>query len=147
MANQEKQSGRNSVHASPEQVRYANVLFWGSWLAIAIMALTYLLYVAGIVEPYIPLKQVPEYWVLPADAYVHKGNIPTGWGWVSLLGNGDFLNFVGIVILAAMTAVCFLVTLLPAYLKKKDRIFAAIVVLEAAVLVLAASGILGGGGH
>ncbi len=133
--------------ASAEQVRYADMLFWGAWIAIAIMAVTYVIYLAGILVPHVPLSKIPEYWSQPVDTYVHEAHIPIGWGWVSLLGKGDFLNFIGLTILATMTILCFLVVLLPAYLKKKDWLFAAIVVLEVAVLVLAASGILGGGGH
>jgi len=134
-------------HASPEQVKYANMLFWGSWLAIGIMLITYAIYVGGIIEPYIPLNEIPKYWSSPVHEYVEKAAMPVGWGWTSLLGKGDFLNFIGITILAAMTAVCFLITLLPAYIKQKDWIFMGIVILEALVLTLAASGILGSGGH
>jgi len=130
-----------------EQVKYADLLFWGSWIAIAIMLATYTLYISGIVAPYVPMSEISQYWSQPVGHYVHEAQVPTGWGWTSLLGRGDFLNFVGVVILAFMTAVCFLVVLLPAYIKKKEWVFAGIVVLEILVLSLAASGILGSGGH
>lgn len=146
MENENK--GRSlDCEASAEQVRYADMLFWGAWIAIAIMVATYVIYVAGVIEPYIPLTKITEYWSQPVDTYVHKAHVPIGWGWVSLLGKGDFLNFIGLSILATMTILCFLVALLPAYVKKKEWLFVGVVVLEVAVLVLAASGILGGGGH
>jgi len=138
---------RAAGRPAPEQIRYANMVFWGAWISIAIMLLTYTVYVSGIIEPYIPLKQIPHYWSMPADAYTHEANVPVGWGWAVLIGHGDFLNFAGIVLLAAMTVICFLVALLPAYIKKKDWLFSAIVALEVTVLCLAASGIFGSGGH
>ncbi len=45
-----------------------------------------------------------------------------------------------------MTIVGFL-TLIPAYIRKKDWPFLVIVILEVLALMLAASGVLGTGGH
>jgi hypothetical protein len=132
--------------AAPEQVKYANLLFWGSWLAIAILLVTYFIYVAGVFDSYIPIHEIQYHWVKPVSQYVHDTGIPLGWGWATLLNKGDFLNFIGIVLLAGMTIICFL-TILPDYLKKKDIAFAIIVILEVLVLSLGASGLLGTGGH
>ena len=132
--------------APPEQVTYANLLFYGSWAAIAILIITFGVYVTGIFESYIPIDEVSQYWSMPVSQYVHEANIPTGWGWATLLGKGDFLNFIGIVLLAGMTIVCFVI-LFPFYLKQKDVPFMVIVVLEVLVLCLGASGLLGTGGH
>ncbi|MBU2490668.1 MAG: DUF1634 domain-containing protein [Proteobacteria bacterium] len=138
---------RKAGKASPEQIRYANMVFWGAWLAIAIMILTYTAYMTGAVKPFIPVEDISRYWAMPASEYIHESGAPTGWSWVALLGHGDYMNFLGIALLAVMTIVCFLGALLPAYIKKKDWIFSGIVILEVLVLTLAASGILGGGGH
>ena len=132
--------------APPEQVTYANLLFYGSWGAIAILVITFGVYVTGIFESYIPVNEVSQYWSMPVSQYVHEANIPTGWGWATLLGKGDFLNFIGIVLLAGMTIVCFVI-LFPFYLKQKDVPFMVIIVLEVLVLCLGASGLLGTGGH
>lgn len=129
-----------------EQIAYANLLFYGSWSALAIMTVTYLIYVFGIMEPHVPLQDLIQLWRQPVGTYLAKGNVPVGWGWVGLLGSGDFLNFIGIAILAGMTIVCF-IPLIPAYLAKKEPIFAAIAAAEVVVLALAASGIFGTGGH
>ena len=83
---------------------------------------------------------------MPVSQYVQEANIPTGWGWATLLGKGDFLNFIGIVLLAGMTIICFVI-LFPFYLKQKDVPYMVIVVLEVLVLCLGASGLLGTGGH
>ena len=131
---------------APEQVAYANLLFYGSWSAIAILVITYLIYISGIMGSYVPLEKITYYWSHPVHDYLTEMNVPTGWGWVGLLGHGDFLNFIGIVILAGMTIVCCL-RVLPFYLAAKDTVFAVIVVLEVVVLCLGASGIFGSGGH
>jgi len=137
----------DATHTPSEQEQYATLLFWGSWIAILIMFITYFIYVLGIIEPYIPLHEIAQYWSNPVHVYVEEAHAPTGWGWATLLGKGDFLNFIGIAILAAMTVVCFLICLLPAYFAKKQWFFVGIVLLEAVVLTVAASGILGSGGH
>lgn len=132
--------------AAPEQVRYADLLFYGCWIGIFLMIITYIVYLAGILEPHIPLKEIPQYWTMSVDHYLHEGNVPRGWGWVFLLNQGDFLNFLGIVLLAGMTIICYF-TLIPVYFKKKDWVVMFIAILEILVLALAASGILGAGGH
>jgi hypothetical protein len=132
--------------AAPEQVKYADLLFYGSWAAIAILLITYFVYVSGMLETHVPIDDLSQYWSRPVSEYVHEANIPLGWGWLSLIGKGDFLNFIGIVLLATMTIFCFL-TLLPTYLRNKDLPFVVIVILEVLVLCLGASGIFGTGGH
>jgi len=78
--------------------------------------------------------------------YLALGKVPQGWGWTVLIGKGDFLNFLGIVLLAGMTIICY-IPLIPVYLKRKEHIFAALAVAEIVVLLVAASGIVGGGAH
>ena len=41
--------------APPEQITYANLLFYGSWGAIAILLITFGVYVSGFFESYIPI--------------------------------------------------------------------------------------------
>jgi hypothetical protein len=132
--------------APPEQITYANLLFYGSWAAIAILVITFGIYVSGVFESYIPINEVSKYWSMPVSQYVHEASIPTGWGWTSLLDTGDFLNFIGIALLAGMTIICFIV-ILPYYIKQKDVAFIVLIILEVLVLSLGASGLLGTGGH
>ena len=72
--------------------------------------------------------------------------IPQGWGWLALIGKGDICNFVGIIILAGLTIVCF-AQLALSLARRKQWLLCVIAILEVLVLVLAASGILVGGGH
>lgn len=137
---------KESVYASPEQTAYADLLFWGCWLGLVIMLVTYFLYVFGIVTPHVPLEQMPKVWSESVSHYLKEGQVPTGWGWVSLLKKGDFLNFLGIVLLAGLSIICYL-RVIPSLFRKGDKVMGIIAVLEVLVLVLAASGIVGGGAH
>ncbi len=101
--------------------------------------------VFGILSPYLPLDQVPNYWGLKVDEYLHRANVEAGWACIGMLKYGDFLNFVGIAILAAVTIFCFL-SIVPILLRNGDRTYAILAVAEAIILSVAASGILGGGG-
>jgi hypothetical protein len=86
--------------APPEQITYANLLFYGSWAAIAVLIITFAIYVSGVLDSYVPINELAQYWSMPVKNYVHENSIPTGWGWATLLGKGDFLNFIGIALLA-----------------------------------------------
>ena len=57
------------------------------------------------------------------------------------MGYGDFLNFLGIAFLAAVTIICYL-SVIPTFLKKKDYVYATFALVEALILTLAASGLL-----
>ena len=129
-----------------EQILYASMLFYGCWGGLALMAITYLIYVFGVMDPHVSMETVTEVWSKPVHEYLTVGSVPVGWGWATLLNKGDFLNFLGIALLAGMTLVCY-IPLVIAYLKKKDLLFAAIAVAEILVLAFAASGIVGGGAH
>jgi hypothetical protein len=132
-----------------EQLLYAKVLEAGMYLGLLVLFVTFALYIFGIVTPAVPLDRVPGYWSQGVQEYLetvnrdwwHLEHPPTGWGWVLLLGKGDFLNFVGIATLAGVTIICYL-AIIPTLLRKRDRAYAVMSLLEAIVLALAASGIL-----
>jgi hypothetical protein len=131
---------------SKEQVIYANILVVGVWTGIALLFTTYFLYLSGILTPHVEISLIPELWGKGVNEYLELTHSPHGWGWIGLVTKGDFLNYVGFVLLAMMTVLCYLV-LLKGYLAKKDWIYATIAVLEVLVLLVAASGLLGSGGH
>ncbi|MDQ7033176.1 MAG: DUF1634 domain-containing protein [Desulfonauticus sp.] len=134
------------VKPLPHQITYANILFWGAWGGICLMTITYILYVFHIVSPHIDVNLVVQNWDKGIAQYRQITNSPQGWDWVLLLGKGDFLNFLGISLLALLTIVCYIVLFI-GYIKKKDKLYATIAFLEILVLSLAATGILGSGGH
>ena len=132
-----------------EQLLYARVLEIGMYIGLVILFITFGVYVTGIMTPAIPLEQVPNYWHLGVHDYLEAVNQnhlqlahpPTGWTWLTMLGKGDFLNFIGIAILGGITIICYL-AIVPTLLRKKDNAYVAMAVLEVVVLTLAASGIL-----
>lgn len=135
--------------AGAEQLLYAKILSAGMLLGLALLLTTFLLYISGIIAPAIPIEELPRLWTLSAHDYLqtinreflHREALVTGWGWVALLGKGDFLNFVGIALLAAVTIGCYL-GISPTLLRKKDWIYGTIALLEVIILALAASGIV-----
>jgi hypothetical protein len=136
----------NKLKATEEQLVYAKILDIGMKLGLLLIILTFLVYLSGILTPYIPVNDLPKYWSMPVHKYLEATGIHPGWAWLSLIGKGDFLNFIGIAFLAGITIICY-IPIIPIFLKKKDKVYAAIAVTEILVLVLAASGVLKSGGH
>jgi hypothetical protein len=132
-----------------EQILYAKVLAIGMFIGLVTLFITFGIYVSGILAPAVPLDQVPNYWNQGAHEYLeevnrnylHKEHLPTGWAWTTMLAKGDFLNFIGIAILAGVTIICYL-AIVPTLLRKKDSAYVTMAIVEALVLALAASGIL-----
>jgi len=134
------------IRPMPEQIIYANILGMGAYLGILIMVVTYILYVTGAIGAHIELETVVRNWHLNVQEFIQVTDSPQGWGWVALLGKGDYLNFLGMALLALLTIVCYLV-LLPGFVRRKDWTYFSICLAEVVVLSLAASGIFGSGGH
>lgn len=134
----------DSEIASPEQVAYANLLDLGMRVGLAWLVTAFAIYVIGIREPHIPLEDISRYWSMSVHDYLVAAQVPTGWGWLSLAGKSDFMCFLPIAFLSAITIACY-ARILPRLVAKRDRVYAAIAVAEIAVLALAASGILAGG--
>ena len=132
--------------ASEEQLIYANILNIGMWFGLAVLTISFLMYIFGVLPNFVPIDDLPKYWGMKAKDYIHLLHAPTGWGWVYSVGKGDYLNFVGIAILAGLTILCYL-AIIPTLARKKDRAYLIIAIVEVAVLVLAASGLLKTGGH
>ena len=127
-----------------EQLRYARLLDWGTNLGLVVLVLSFGAYVFGLVAPFVPLDQLARAWSQPVGTYLEMTASPTGWGWLALAQHGDIAGLVGIVILAGCSLICLL-ALVPMYLRRGDRAFAALCLAEVAVVALAASGWLSGG--
>jgi len=137
---------KESLKPSREQIIYANLLIIGVWAGIVILITTYTIYVTGILSSHVELSFIPTVWGKGVGEYLEITHSPHGWGWIPLLIKGDFLNYIGFALLALMTIFCYLV-LVRGYIRQKNWIFTAIALLEIVVLSVAASGILGSGGH
>jgi len=138
-------TGREGAIAE-EQLAYAGILDSGMKLGLLLLVATFVAYLSGVPSPHVPVADLPRYWTLPVKDYLAATGAPAGWGWVALLHRGDYLNFVGIAFLSGVTIVCYL-AILPIFLRRRDRAFAALAAAEVVVLALAASGLLAAGGH
>ena len=132
--------------ASEEQMAYARVLNVGMWLGLLILVITFIIYLSGVLPTFVPINDLPKYWGMRVHDFNHELHAPTGWGWAAMVGKGDYLNFIGIVILSGLTILCYLV-ILPILVRKKQTAYVIIAILEVLVLALAASGIMKVGGH
>ncbi len=135
-----------ALKATEEQVLYAKILNIGMLIGLAGLVVAFIIYCTGILEPLIPLEKVQSYWILSVYEYLEQSGIKAGWAWFGNLQFGDMLNFLPIAFLSLLTIVCY-IAILPGLIRKKDTAFVVIAVLEIIVLAVAASGILGTGGH
>jgi len=129
------------LKATPEQLLYARILEKGMYLGLLILLITYALYVFGIMDPYIPLDKLSNYWSLSVHDYLEHTGIKAGWAWLGMLNYGDFINFIGVALLAGVTIMCY-AAIVPTLLKSKDTAYAVLAVIEVIILSAAASGIL-----
>ena len=127
-----------------EQLRYARLLDWGTRLGLLVLVLSFAAYAFGLVSPHVPLERLPQLWAHPVAQYLQETQSPAGWGWLALVHRGDVVALVGIAILSGCSLVCLL-ALVPLYLRRGDRAFAALCLAEVVVVLLAASGWLSGG--
>jgi hypothetical protein len=126
---------------SPEQSAYARWLELGVRIGLAGLLAIFVLYIIGYPAPHVPLDALPRYWGLPANRYLAAVGVRPGWGWLQFVSKGDYLNFVGISFLISVTAICYL-RVLPVMWRKGDMICAGLVLLQVAVLLFAASGVV-----
>jgi hypothetical protein len=132
------------VDASEEQHEQD---IYARWLAAAVrlgfgaVAVSFVIYLSGVLAPGIPPSELPKYWGLSVGEYVKATGAPTGWHWVLRLKESDLLNLVGVAILCISTLACYL-RILPFFISRRERVFVAICVAEIVVLAVAMSGIV-----
>jgi hypothetical protein len=135
----------NPPATQAEALRYATLLEWGTRIGLVLLVFSFAAYVSGWYVPHVPLDRLPSLWGLPVNAFHEAARTPQSWDWQLILLHGDHANMVGIGVLAACSLPS-LMALVPLFLKQRNGIvYAAICVLEALVLVLAASGVLTSG--
>jgi hypothetical protein len=102
-------------------------------IAFTLLVATFALYVLGVLDPLVPTRELVRVWSLPVERYVAATGAPTGWGWLAVLGKGDYLNFIGIALLATITLICY-ARVVPAL----PPLHAALALIQIAVLLAAA---------
>ena len=123
------------------QQRYGAVLRRVCNLGLILLFLTFALYVLGIVKPLIPLEAMPQYWNLPLHEFLQQTGAPKGWQWFEQIRKADYLTFVGVIILAGVTGICYLVLLVD-FVKARKSLYSILVTAELLLIVLAASNFL-----
>mgnify|MGYP003395335012 CR=1 FL=1 len=118
-----------------EQLLYARWLDAGTRVGFAALLAAFVAYVSGVLPPYVPLETLPEVWGMPVAQYLQSTGAPEGWGWLSLVVRGDYLNLASIVLLALVSAVCY-ARVLVAMLARRERLQASM--MAAQLLVFAA---------
>lgn len=145
----EKLTVKMSTKATEEQLLYATILEKGMLIGLAMMFITFALYVFRILPSAVPLDEIAGYWSQPVHDYLvainnnflHLDHLPTGWSWIRLIRMGDFINFIPIAILSGVTIMCYL-AIVPGLFKRGDKAYAIMALAEAVILALAASGLL-----
>ena len=134
-------SNRQDNGTSDIEDLYAKILRIGVFIGLGMLIITYVLYMARIMTPAVELEDVVKLWHLSSREYLEKTGIPDGWGWLSFLRRGDYINYIGISILASISIFCY-IAVLPLFIKKKILIYSILVGLEIVTLVIAASGLV-----
>lgn len=124
-----------------QQLRYASLLEWGARIGLAVLTASFFAYASGLLPAHVPPENLPRLWSQPVGQYLAQTHSPTGWGLLPLLHRGDVLGLAGIVILAGCSVVGLL-ALVPMYAARRDKVFAALCLIEASVVLVAASGLL-----
>ena len=127
-----------------EQKLYARWLAHGSRAGLWLLIAFFLAYVFELLEPHVPMHELPALWSHPVEHYRALTGHPAGWDWLLHLGKGDYLNLLAIAVLALVSAVCY-ARIVPALWAQGERLQAGIAVAQVIVLLAAASGLLVGG--
>lgn len=122
-----------------EQLRYASVLAFGTYVGLAVLLLSFAAYVGGALPSLVPPQQLADLWGLSSTEYLRRSGAPDGWGWLGQLQHGDEAALLGIAILAGWSVLALL-AVLPLYAKRGDRAFVGLVLLQVAIVVAAAWG-------
>lgn len=131
-----------------EQRRYARWLSVGAAVGFTLLVVGFAIYASGAVSAHVPIERLPQLWGLSSAEYLRRTGTPAGWGWgwLVLAGRADTMNLVGIAVLTSCSLPCLLAAA-ASYHARRDRALAAISLLSAAILLLAATGVLAPAGH
>lgn len=127
---------------SPEARRYAVLLAWGTRAGLLLLVLAFAVYLTGLLPSHVPPERLPQLWQLPVRDYLRATHSPSGWCWLGLLGQGDYANLPGIVLLTSCS-IPPLLAVIPLFARQRARAYVIICLLQVLVLLLAASGLLG----
>jgi len=123
-----------------EQAITARWIEIGVRFGFVVLAVTFALYVLGLVGPLVSPQELVRLWQLPVDRYVAPTGAPTGSGWLRMLGKGDYLNLLGVGVFALVALACY-ARMVPLFLRQGRRTQALFAALQVLVLLAAAVGV------
>jgi hypothetical protein len=123
-----------------EQAITARWIEIGVRLGFVVLAVTFALYVLGLVEPLVSPQELVRLWQLPVDRYVAATGAPTGSAWLRFLIRGDYLNLLGVAVFALVALACY-ARMVPLFLRQGRRTQALFAALQVLVLLAAAVGV------
>ncbi len=136
----------NRSHTPETQLFYGRVIAWGAKLGFGLLLLTFLVYIFGLLPPYVSFDSLPHYWSFSDDYYREMARIQPGWSWLQMLQYGDFLTYLPMAMLAAVTIIGYL-AVVGKFFRRGETILGIMIIIQIALLTVAASGILRIGGH
>lgn len=120
---------------------YARVLAMVVPVAFSLTVLTFLLYVSGIVEPVVPLKDVQELWTAGAHSALDAAGLEAGFSWMLQWKSADTMCLIALALLASATPVaCFAAGI--QYLRRREWALGIIALVQMAILGVAMSGLV-----
>ena len=126
------------------QATYARWLDAATRVGFVVSLVAFLVYVSGVVEPFVPLEQLPQLWGLSAARFAEVTGAPTGWGWLGMLGKADYLNLAAVALFGIVTLACY-ARIVPLLFAAGERLQACIALAQVLVLAAAAAGFFTGG--
>lgn len=129
----------NTPAAPDWRTTYARWLEVGVRLGLFILVASFAVYLVGILPASVPPERLPTVWNLPVSEYLQRTGAPSGWSWLARLGQGDVLNMLGVAILSSVTIACYARVIAP-LLRGRDRLLAAIAIVQIVVMLVAATG-------
>jgi hypothetical protein len=126
------------------QATYARWLDRATRIGFVLSLVAFLVYVTGVLEPFVPLQRLPELWGLSAARYAELTGAPAGWGWLALVGRADYLNLAAVALFGLVTLACY-ARIVPLLFAAGERLQAALALAQVVVLAAAAAGVFTGG--
>lgn len=130
------------MSAPPEaQLHYARWLAWGTRVGLALLVLAFAAYASELLAPHVAFDRMPALWGQSAAAFLDATGVRAGWDWARLAHRGDMLVLAAIAFLASCSIAC-LAAVIPVFARRREGVLVAVCVLQIAVLLAAASGLL-----
>lgn len=126
---------------SRARIPYARILAVFCPVVLAIMILTFLLYIAGTLPPFVAIANIPHLWVGSAADALRETGIESGWGWVRHWSRGDMLCVFTLALLSMGSPIACAASMIQ-YARRGEVALAVIACVQVLILFAAMSGLI-----